>query len=133
MYKAITERRKGRMRWKMKRAHENVFLFHWAMDNRTDRKREKGLERTREQERERILDGLAIKEGMGGMESAEKVELKEEDHRKRGRVIVEGGGGGKSDVWRERECCWRKDGERRETNMVMKDGGWERGGYKSNS
>lgn len=34
----------------MKRAHENVLLFHWAMDNRIER--ERWLERKRAQERE---------------------------------------------------------------------------------
>lgn len=36
--------------------------------------------------------GLAVKEGMREMESGEEVELEEEDHRKKGRVIGEGDG-----------------------------------------
>lgn len=59
------------------------------------------------------------------MESGEKVELKEEYHRKRGRVIVEGGGRGKSDVWRESESGlergWEEEGDEHG------DGRWGKG------
>lgn len=69
--------------------------------------------------------GLAIKEGIRGMESGEKVELKEEDHRKRGRVIVEGGRGGKSDVWRESKSGLEKGCE--EEGDEHRDGRWGKG------
>lgn len=59
----------------------------------------------REREREHKM-GLGIKEGVRRMESREEVQLEEEDHRKGGRVIGEGDGGGESDVWRDRKRGW---------------------------
>ncbi|CAB1432703.1 unnamed protein product, partial [Pleuronectes platessa] len=100
-------KRRRRRRRKRKRTRDDVSLLPWALDNRTERERQREYKM-----------GLAVGEGVRGMESRVEAEREEEDHRKEGRVMGGGEeGGGESDVWRVREKGseegWEEEEERR--------------------
>ncbi len=93
---------------------DDVSPFPWALDNRTQRERE------REQKM-----GLAVKEGVRGMESEEEVELQ-----RGGKSDGWSDRGGESDVWGESKRGLEKRWEEGEAKMEMEEGGREGEGMR---